>query len=63
MGIYIGDGKQYINQRKEMLMNFKFTKNLYFQAQYNFVDTKKATATGDSHSNYNQLWALMYVRF
>ena len=44
-------------------LNFKFTKNLYFQAQYNFVDTKKATATGDSHSNYNQLWALMYVRF
>lgn len=27
MGIYIGDGKQYINQRKDMLMNFKFTKN------------------------------------
>lgn len=27
MGIYIGDGKQFINQRKEMLMNFRFNRN------------------------------------
>ena len=53
----------HMNSIYSAALNFKFTKNLYFQAQYNFVDTKKATATGDSHSNYNQLWALMYVRF
>ena len=27
MGIYIGDGKFNLDQRKEMLMDFKFTKN------------------------------------
>lgn len=44
-------------------LNFKFSKNLYFQAQYNFVDTKTATLDGDDHNRYSQLWAEMYVRF
>lgn len=53
-------------------LNFKFTKNLYFQAQYNFVNDKqyKFDATSNKFvldpkksSKYSQLWAQMYVRF
>lgn len=40
-------------------LNFKFTKNLFFQAQYNYVDKKVV----DTHTGYSQLWAEMYVRF
>lgn len=53
-------------------LNFKFTKNLYFQAQYNFVNDKqyKFDATSNTivfdnkkSNKYSQLWAQMYVRF
>ena len=49
----------YMNSIYSAAFNFKFTKNLYFQAQYNFVDGK----TLDKHNRYSQLWAQMYVRF
>lgn len=49
----------YMNSIYSAAFNFKFTKNLYFQAQYNFVDGK----TLDKHNKYSQLWAEMYVRF
>lgn len=44
-------------------LNFKFNKNLYFQAQYNYVDTAKKANDVTSHTRYSQVWALMYVRF
>ena len=53
----------YMNSIYSAALNFKFTKNLYFQAQYNFVDTKKKANNSTNHNNYNQLWAMMYVRF
>ena len=43
-------------------LNFKFTKNLYFQAQYNLVDTKDDVVPSNE-DRYSQLWAEMYVRF
>lgn len=49
----------YMNSIYSAAFNFKFNKNLYFQAQYNFVDGK----TLDNHNRYSQLWAEMYVRF
>ena len=49
----------YMNSIYSAAFNFKFTKNLYFQAQYNFVDGK----TLDKHNKYSQFWAEMYVRF
>ena len=49
----------YMNSIYSAAFNFKFTKNLYFQAQYNYVDGK----TLDKHKGYSQLWAEMYVRF
>lgn len=49
----------YMNSIYSAALNFKFTKNLYFQAQYNFVDGK----TLDNHNKYSQVWAEMYVRF
>lgn len=49
----------FMNSIYTAALNFKFNKNLYFQAQYNFVDGKKY----DTHTKYSQLWAQMYVRF
>lgn len=49
----------YMNSIYSAALNFKFNKNLFFQAQYNFVDGK----TLDVHNRYHQLWAEMYVRF
>lgn len=49
----------YMNSIYSAALNFKFTKNLYFQAQYNYVDGKNL----DKHNKYSQLWAQMYVRF
>lgn len=49
----------YMNSIYSAALNFKFNKNLYFQAQYNYVDGK----TLDNHNRYHQAWALMYVRF
>lgn len=49
----------YMNSIYSAAFNFKFTKNLYFQAQYNFVDNKKL----ENHTRYHQAWAQMYVRF
>ena len=43
-------------------LNFKFTKNLYFQAQYNLVDTVDDIVP-TNEDRYSQLWAQMYVRF
>lgn len=53
----------YMNSIYSAALNFKFTKNLYFQAQYNYVDNKTPIGTGYKHSRYSQAWALMYVRF
>lgn len=53
------DDTSYLNSIYSAALNFKFTKNLYFQAQYNYVDNKKL----DTHTRYHQGWAQMYVRF
>lgn len=53
------DDTSYLNSIYSAALNFKFNKNLYFQAQYNYVDNKKL----DTHTRYHQAWAQMYVRF